>query len=82
MMSLLKQFRGKVCTFYREEEDGTNYGWTGVLLGYDKKYLRIRGSDGHVRLLNQRSLDIIIEGNWAAELEVKLDPSFKNEKED
>ena len=72
---------GKFCTFYRKEDNGANYGWTGVLLGHDQEYLKIEGPDGHVRLLSKRSLDIIIEGNWATQLEVRIDPNFKDDKE-
>ena len=81
MKSLLKNLKGKFCTFYREEDDNTNYGWTGTLIDYDRDYLKIEGADGHIRLLNKRTLDIIIEGDWAAQLEVRIDPNFKKKDE-
>ena len=81
MSKLLKQFKGKYCTFYREGVDRSNYGWTGVFLEYDSDYIKIKGDDGHVRLINQRALNIIIAGNWAAELDVRIDPNFKGGKE-
>lgn len=82
MSRLLRRFRGKFCTLYREEGDGTSYGWTGTVLGYDRVYIKVKGPDGRVRLINQSSLDVIIEGNWAAELEVRVNSNSKKEKED
>ena len=78
IVSLLRAYRGKICTFYRKEVDGDNYGWVGKLQNYNRSFFKIEGLDGRVRLLNRKSVDIIIKGNWASELEVKIDPNFKD----
>ncbi len=82
MPNLLKKYKGKFCTFYRKEDDGTNYGWIGTLLDFDRDYVKIKCTDGKIRLLNRHVLDIIIDGNWAMELEVKIDPNSKDKKND
>lgn len=77
MKDLLKAYKGKICTYYRRDVSGDNYGWVGRLVDYDKKLLKIRCTDNSIRLLNRGVLDVIIEGNFAYELEVTIDPSSR-----